>query len=275
LSAQQPGFVGYVFEIESYTEARAVVFASATSVLRYGALVLVDDQRSGRRYLALVLDVLEHSIAPRVDAQRLQQLSRQVQSMGFQNAQRLLQLLFSPTQSLVQWHGVRELKLRILGEIVQPTGGPPSLAMPSQPPRPMSLVLEPDPQLLQRLLSGGLSGGGLYVGRLAYNPAVQVYLDPDRLTMHAAVLGQTGSGKTETVKRLVAEYAWRKHEFSDAGGVVVFDVAGEYTGYPYRRPGITPLLDAVMTPHQFTSIHLLLQLFLLLIQAHKVLILTF
>lgn len=244
-TSTQPGFVGFVVEAESYTEARAVVYTAESTLLRYGALALIEEP-SGRRYLALVRDVSERSMMPSIDQERLKEVTRIVTSSTFQDARKVLELLFSPSQSLIRWHGVRELELRILGEI---DAG--KLVLPARPPRPSALVVEPDPSLLQDIVSRGLGARGLYLGQLAYNPGVSVLLDPDKLTMHLAVVGQTGSGKTETVKRLVAEYVWRKPFFSTSGGVIVFDIAGEYTGYPYAAPTTVPLLDAVMKPGSF------------------------
>jgi hypothetical protein len=248
-AGQQLSYAGVVVSLESLTELTAIVYAPQTALLRYGALALVEEPAAGRSYLALVVDVSEKSIIPAVDQQQLRQLTQAIsQASTLQSLRNVLELLFSPTNSLIRWHGVRMVRLRVLGEIVGST-----LSQPSSPPRPTALVREPDPGLLQQIVGGGLAGGaGLYLGRLAYNPQVSVYLDPHRLTMHMAVLGQTGSGKTETVKRLVAEYAARKHMFSSGGGVVVFDVAGEYTGYPYDpRPRAYPLLDMALNPQAY------------------------
>lgn len=247
--ASRPGFVGYIHEITSHTEAEAVVFAQQSRILRYGALAVIEDPRTKTQYLAFVVDVTERSVAPHVDAQRLQQLHDQLQSLGFADAKGLLDLLYSPSQQLVQMYGVRKLHLRILG-VIDPVSR--RLRDPGPPPRPAAVVFEPDPALLQSLLSPG-KGVGLYLGRHAYHPDVNVYLDPRRLTTHMALVGQTGSGKTETVKRLVVEYVFNKHGFSTSGGVVIFDVHGEYTGYPYsrRNEGTYPLLDAALYPGEF------------------------
>ena len=240
-----PSFAGFIVEAESYTEARAVVYTTESTLLRYGALALVEEP-GGRKYLALVRDVSERSMMPSIDQERLREVTRIVTGSTFQDARKVLELLFSPSQSLIRWHGVRELQLRILGEIEAN-----KLVLPARPPRPSALVLEPEPRLLQGIVSGRLGAQGLYLGQLAYNPGISVLLDPDKLTMHLAVVGQTGSGKTETVKRLVAEYAWRKPLFSTSGGIIVFDIAGEYTGYPYTNPSTVPLLDALMEPGDF------------------------
>ncbi len=246
--------VGFVTEITSYTSAKALVVVPTSRVLRYGALVELRDARNRKRYLAVVVDVRERSVAPFIDADRLRDLSRQAQARGLKDASRLLEALYSPSQGLVQLYGVRELELRVLGEIVTDTSGA-RLAPASQPPRPGSIVVEPEPPMLQEIVSGGLagSGQGLYIGFLAYNPQVKVYLDPRALNTHVAVIGQTGTGKTEAVKRLVAEYAWKKHLFSKRGGIVVFDASGEYMGYPYRPPdpNTVPLLDAILEPWKY------------------------
>lgn len=251
------GFVGFIASVESYSELRGIVYKSATTLLRYGALALVRDEQNRRHYLALVVDVSEQSLIPALDTRRLEEITRILEERGssLTDARRILEALFSPTSSLVTWHSLREIRLRLLGQLARDDQGRPVLVLPEQPPRPSSIIEEPDTSILEALLRRGIEEGkAIHLGTLAYNPDVRVYLDPDRLTMHLAVLGQTGSGKTETVKRIVAEYAWRKEEFSDSGGVIVFDIAGEYTGYPYRKEDAVPLLDAVMQPELYTSL---------------------
>ena len=251
------GFVGFIASVESYSELRGTVYKSATTLLRYGALALVRDEQNKRRYLALVVDVSEQSLIPALDTRRLEEITRILEERGssLTDARRILEALFSPTSSLVTWHSLREIRLRLLGQLARDDQGRPVLVLPEQPPRPSSIIEEPDTSILEALLRRGIGERkAIYLGTLTYNPDVRVYLDPDRLTMHLAVLGQTGSGKTETVKRIVAEYAWRKEEFSDSGGVIVFDIAGEYTGYPYRKEDTVPLLDTVMQPELYTSL---------------------
>jgi len=243
----EPSYVGFIVEVKSYTEARALVLARETSLLRYGALALVTEGgEEGKRYLAMVMDVSERSLTPSINTEALSNAYRLTSQASYEEAEKVLRLLFSPTESLVKWQGIRELHLKILGELSER-----GLELPTRPPRPTARVEEPEAGLLQRLLSKGLEGRGIYVGTLYYNPKVKVYLDPDRLSMHLAIVGQTGSGKTETVKRIVAEYAWRKREFSDSGGIVVFDIAGEYTGYPYTQPDTYPLLEAILNYREF------------------------
>ncbi len=261
--AGQPGYAGWVSEVASFTELVAHVFIQPTSIVRYGALVEVNDASTGRSYLAVVTDVSESLSIASVDPQALRNMIKNLVSSQaqYQPIDRLLGQLFG--SGLVHSFGIREVKLRLLGEIDQ-SGGTPRLLLPQEPPRPMSTVREPDPRLLQALVAHGLGDKGLEIGELVYNPGVKALLDPDGLTTHMAILGQTGAGKSETVKRLVAEYAWRKGLFSTEGGVIVFDVAGEYTGYPYkprRRAGQSspPLLDAVMRPHLFPHAQALIQ----------------
>ena len=254
--APPPGFVGYVVEVTSYTELRAHVYAASTRLLRYGALAHVADYSSGREYLALVVDVSEKNPVPLVNQQAVQQLYQNLIQQGatLQQIQQVMQQLLSPSQGLIKWHSVRELKLRVLGQITSGQGGL-ELALPEEPPRPLSVVSDPPQQLLQNLLSKSLGQGGVVLGELAYNPGIDVVVNPVELTKHLAVLGQTGSGKSETVKRLVAEYAWRKHHISRGGGIIVFDVSGEYSGITYRPGGqAVPLLDAVLDPASFTNL---------------------
>ena len=252
-----PGFVGYVVEVTSYTELRAHVYVHSSRLLRYGALAHVVDSSSGREYLALVTDVSEKNPVPLVNQQAMQSLYQSLIQQGatLQQIHRAVQQLLSPSQGLVKWYSVRELRLRVLGQISRSRGGV-SLVLPEEPPRPLSIVEEPPRQQLQALVARGLGVRGLVLGELAYNPGVAAALDPLELTKHLAVLGQTGSGKSETVKRLVAEYAWRKDHIGRGGGVVVLDVSGEYSGVTYRprNTGAVPLLDAVLDPGAFTSL---------------------
>ncbi len=246
-----PGFAGYVVEVESYTTLRAAVYVSASRLLRYGALALAEDVAHGKRYLALVEDVAEKAPIPHIDTEALEALYQALRRRGaeYNDLNKVLQSLLSPTQGLIKWHSVKTLRLRLLGEITDA-----GLQLPEKPPSPMSIVREPDHGLLAALVSRGLDQRGLYLGELAYNPGVGIRLDPRRLNTHLAVIGQTGAGKSETVKRLTAEYSWRKHLFSAGGGVLVLDVSGEYTGYPYTKPDTVPLLDAILEPEVFTDI---------------------
>ncbi len=118
----------------------------------------------------------------------------------------------------------------------------------------MSEVREPSPRWLEEVIHAGLGDyerRGVYIGRLSVEPDVRIYLNPYRFTMHLSILAQTGGGKTETVKRLVAETQWRRRLLGLKGGAIVFDVAGEYTGYPYVKPDSVPLLDAVLRPEAY------------------------
>ena len=251
---QPPGFVGVVVEVLSYTELRGHVLLPASRLLRYGALAHVHDHTANRSYLALVVDVSEKTPVPIVNQQALQKFYQNLIQQGatLQQINQALQQLLSPSQGLIRWYSVRELRLRVLGEIV--SGTPPSLAAPEEPPRPLSTINDPSPALLQGLLTKNLGLRGLELGELAYNPGVPVVLDPLELTKHMAVLGQTGSGKSETVKRLAAEYAWRKEHIGHSGGVVVLDVSGEYSGITYRVTGKTPLLEAILYPDRYTTL---------------------
>jgi len=251
--AGRAGLAGWVTEVASFTELVAHVFAPSTRLVRYGALVEVRDASSGASYLAVVSDVSESLSIASIDPSAVTDIAKQLlaRQADYMPLEKILGSLLG--SGIVKNYGLRVVRLRLLGRLTKGPGGA-VLLPPDEPPRPASLVVEPDAALLQTLLGRGVGPRGLVLGSLVYSPGVQAVIDPDRLTTHMAVLGQTGSGKSETVKRLVAEYMWRKKLFSTSGGVVVIDVAGEYTGYPYRPTGPdapTPLLDAAMEPRRF------------------------
>jgi len=237
--------VGFVVSVESYSDVRAVVLKREASLLHYGALCTIDDLSQHRRYLGLVVDVREKSPFPHLDEERVGELLRLVAERGAGRASALevLERVLSPSQSLIRWYSVAEIDVRVLGELRDGR-----LELHASPPRPRSIVGEPDPSLLERLLAPGESEAYVRLGRLLYHEGVEAYLDISKFNLHVAVLGQTGSGKTETVKRIVAEYSWRLNRAGFHGGVVVVDVSGEYSGYPYTSPHTVPLLAAVIDP---------------------------
>ena len=243
-------FIGVVTELESYTKAKAMVIVQESKVLRYGALVLIDDE--DKKYLAMVTDVVEKNILPMLDNRNLRSLISKlltIKETDYESAMDLLNVLFSPNQTFIRHYGIRELRLNILGEVITEEG---RLTIPSRPPRSSAKVKEPEPSFLQKVIAGGKGFDELLViGELAYNPNVYAVLDPKKLNMHTAIVGQTGSGKTETVKRLVFEYASKKEKFSNKGGLIVVDVAGEYTGYPYSPSGTVSLLRAALSPSEY------------------------
>jgi len=59
--------------------------------------------------------------------------------------------------------------------------------------KPDSLVYQADQELISECL--GLNEDGLYTGLLVTNPGIKVYLDPEELYKHIAVLAKTGAGK--------------------------------------------------------------------------------
>lgn len=247
--AGEPGFAGVVTSVESYSDVTAQILSRASRIVSYGALAVIEDPEEHRSYLAVASNVSEALTVASVDPKALSDLAARLAARGaaFKSLREVVEKLLA--MGVVREYGVRLLKLRVLGEL---SNG--RLELARQPPRPGSLVREPEPGMLQGIVAGGLGERGLRLGELVYNPGVEAVLDPEKLTMHLAVLGQTGSGKTETVKRIAAEYSWRKDLFSTSGGVVVLDVAGEYTGLPYSRSGVTPLLDAVLRPDLYTGL---------------------
>ncbi|MCE4612187.1 MAG: DUF87 domain-containing protein [Desulfurococcales archaeon] len=249
---------GFTTSIKSYSMVEGVLLRPADAVVRYGTLVSIKDSTSGYTYLAMVSDVKEETPHPALDVERLRKLleSLMVQAARLEDALRVLDEITSPSQELVRWSSIMNVELTVLGQVVEEDGRP-VLSPYDRPPRPFSRMGYPDPGWLERLLHGRFArdykSEGLYLGRLSYNPEVGVYMVPSRLTTHLAILGQTGSGKTETVKRLVFEVSRRRSRIGyPDGGIVVFDVAGEYTGYPYTREDVVPLLDAVFNPQAHT-----------------------
>lgn len=252
-AANTRGFTGFTTSIRSYSRVEGILLRPAEAVVRYGTLVRVHDSSTEATYLAMITDVKEETPQPALDVDRLRKLFEGLMagSASLEDAVRVLEEITSPTQELVKWSSIMTVELTVLGEVRRG-----SLEPYDRPPRPFSRISYPDPKWLESLLHSRFTGDyreqGLYVGRLSYNPEVEVYMIPQRLTTHLSILGQTGAGKTETVKRLVFEVSRRRHAIKyPKGGIVVFDVAGEYTGYPYNREDTVPLLDAVVEPQKY------------------------
>ena len=253
MAAANRRFTGFTTSIRSYSRVEGILLRPAEAVVRYGTLVRVHDSSTGSTYLAMITDVKEETPHPALDVDRLRKLFEglMASSASLEDAVRVLEEITSPTQELVKWSSIMTVELTVLGEVRRG-----SLEPYDRPPRPFSRISYPDPKWLESLLHSRFTGDyreqGLYVGRLSYNPEVEVYMIPQRLTTHLSILGQTGAGKTETVKRLVFEVSRRRHAIKyPKGGIVVFDVAGEYTGYPYIREDTVPLLDAVVEPQEY------------------------
>ncbi len=246
---------GFTTSIEAYGRVQGILLRPAEAVVRYGTLVEVSDRTSGDRYLAMITDVKEETPHPALDVERLRRIYESIGATRLEDAVRVLEEIMSPGQELVRWSSIMKVELNVLGHVVRANGGE-RLEPYDRPPRPFSRIQYPDPTRLEGLLHHRLgadySEGGLYLGRLSYNREVRIYLNPARLTTHLSILGQTGSGKTETVKRLVYEVSSRRDKIGyPRGGIIVFDIAGEYTGYPYLREDTVPLLDAVMKPSHY------------------------
>ncbi len=243
----EPGLKGFTTRILEYDKVEAIILRPAETVVRYGKLLQVRDRsQDGKVFLAMVVNVKEETTHPALDVERFRDLYLRVAETRLEDASRVLEELFSPQQDLIKWNSIMTVELSVLGEV---TGE--GLRGYDRPPRPMSEVREPSPKWLEEVIHAGLGDyeiRGVYIGRLSVEPDVRIYLNPYRFTMHLSILAQTGGGKTETVKRLVAETQWRRPFLGLKGGAIVFDVAGEYTGYPYVKPDSVPLLDAVLRP---------------------------
>lgn len=248
---------GFTTSIEAYGRVQGILLRPADAVVRYGTLVEVSDRSSGERYLAMITNVREDTPHPALDVDRLRRIYESIGATSLEDAVRVLEEILSPGQELVRWSSIMSVELTVLGAVRSPEGGE-RLEPYDRPPRPFSRIRYPDTAGLERLLHHRLGEDyeekGLYLGRLSYNPGVRIFLNPGRLTTHLSILGQTGSGKTETVKRLIFEVSTRRGKIGyPKGGIVVFDIAGEYTGYPYIREDTVPLLDAVADPSRYVG----------------------
>ncbi|MEB3779022.1 MAG: DUF87 domain-containing protein [Desulfurococcales archaeon] len=236
---------GYTTRILEYTRIEGVILRPAEAIVKYGTLLRIDDRSQDRVFLGMIVDVKEETTHPALDVERFKDLYLRISEARYEEANRVLEELFSPQQDLIKWSSIMTVDIKILGEI-----GDGRLKSYDRPPRPMSTIAEPDPEWLERVIHASLGEDyhekGIYIGRLSVNPDIRIYLNPSKFDTHLSILAQTGAGKTETVKRLVAETAWRKDVIGKSkGGIIVFDIAGEYTGYPYYREDTVPLIDAV------------------------------
>lgn len=246
-----PEIRGYTTRIMEYTRVEGVILRPAEAVVKYGTILRVDDRSQGKSFLVMVVDVKEETTHPALDVERFKELYLKISEARYLEANKVLEELFSPQQDLIRWSSIMTVDLRVLGSIEGQ-----GLTGYERPPRPMSTITEPDPVWLEGVIHSSMGSGyrdrGIYIGTLSINPRVRVYLNPERLDTHVSILAQTGAGKTETVKRLIAEASWRRSRIGyRKGGIVVFDIAGEYTGYPYIRADTVPLLDAVMYPEHY------------------------
>jgi len=253
VALQPASLTGFTTSIKSYERVEGILLRPAEAVVRYGTLVEISDASTGSVFLGMIVDVKEETPHPALDVERLRKLFEglMASTATLEDAIRVLEEITSPTQELVKWSSIMNVEVRVLGEVRGE-----SLEPYDRPPRPFSRISYPGRDRLERVLHARFQGdyrsGGVYVGRLSYNPDVNIYMIPSRLTTHLSVLGQTGAGKTETVKRLVFEVSRRRPTIGyPHGGIVVFDVAGEYTGYPYEKEDTVPLLDAVLNPRLY------------------------
>ncbi|MCE4624622.1 MAG: DUF87 domain-containing protein [Desulfurococcales archaeon] len=253
--SERAEMTGFTTSIKEYTRVEGIILRPAEAIVKYGTLVLIKDNTQGKEYLAMITNVHEETPHPALDVERLRKLYQTITEASLQDAYRVLQELLSPTQNLIKWSSIMSVELRVLGEI-KSTGRGERLDTYERPPRPFSSISEPEPGRLERIIHSSLGPDykrtGIYIGRLSLLETVRIYMNASRLNTHLSILAQTGGGKTETVKRLVYEITRRRHHIGKPlGGVVVFDIAGEYTGYPYIPPDSVPLLDAVLNPRDY------------------------
>ena len=253
MSAEVP-ITGFTTSIREYNRVEGIILRPAEAIVKYGTLVVLHDATQNREYLAMLTRVEEETPHPALDVERLRKIYQAITEASLEEANRVLMELLSPTQRLIKWSSIMRVELRVLGEIRR-TGGRERLEAYDRPPRPFSSIREPSPERLERIIHSSLGDDyrlkGIYLGRLSLMESVRVYMNPARLNTHLSILAQTGGGKTETVKRLVYEISRRRrHLERPEGGIIVFDIAGEYTGHPYYPPDSVPLLDAVLDPEE-------------------------
>ncbi|MCE4612360.1 MAG: DUF87 domain-containing protein [Desulfurococcales archaeon] len=246
---------GFTTSIKEYSRVEGIILRPAEAIVKYGTLVIVRDEGQGKEFLSMIVDVMEETPHPALDVERIRDLYKSVTETRLEDANRVLMEMLSPTHQLIKWSSIMKVDLKVLGEISESERGE-SLKSYDRPPRPFSSIQEPDPKRLEKIIHADLGPEykktGLFIGKLSLNEDVEVYLNPARLNTHLSILAQTGAGKTETVKRLVAEFSWRRDSIKyPKGGIVVFDIAGEYTGHPFERPDTVPLIDAVLNPRNY------------------------
>lgn len=86
---------------------------------------------------------------------------------------------------------------------------------------PDSIVYYADQSLISKVL--GLDENGLYMGHLITNPDINIYMDPEELYKHIAVLAKTGYGKSYTVGVMIEELLEKDYP------IVIIDPHGEYS----------------------------------------------
>ena len=86
---------------------------------------------------------------------------------------------------------------------------------------PDSIVYYADQSLISDVL--GLDENGLYMGHLVTNPDINIYMDPEELYKHVAVLAKTGYGKSYTVSVMIEELLEKDYP------VIIIDPHGEYS----------------------------------------------
>ncbi|MEB3844157.1 MAG: DUF87 domain-containing protein [Desulfurococcales archaeon] len=253
----QAPITGFTTSIREYAKVEGIILRPAEAIVKYGTLVLIQDKSQAKDYLGMIVNVEEETPHPALDVERLRRLYQSISTASLEDANRVLMELLSPTHQLIKWSSIMRVEIRVLGEIRRAGQGE-RLDAYERPPRPFSSIVEPEPSRLEGIIHYTLgrdySRRGLYIGRLSLYDKVRIYMNPSRLSTHLSILAQTGGGKTETVKRLVFEISQRRRLIDKpSGGIVVFDIAGEYTGYPYTARETAFLLDAVLKPEEYTG----------------------
>lgn len=85
---------------------------------------------------------------------------------------------------------------------------------------PDSIVYRADQDLISETL--GLDQNGLYVGQLLSDPDIDIFLDPEDLYKHFAILAKTGAGKSYSTAVMIEELLAKDYP------VLIIDPHGEY-----------------------------------------------
>lgn len=86
--------------------------------------------------------------------------------------------------------------------------------------KPDSIVYSADQDVISDVL--GLDEDGLYMGLLMTDPGISIYLDPEELYKHIAVLAKTGAGKSYATGVMIEELLEKEYP------VIIVDPHGEY-----------------------------------------------
>ncbi len=119
---------------------------------------------------------------------------------------------------------------RIIGEIDDGVGGGIRIRKCALPPSPGDAVVIPPEEHVRGIV--GVENDGLLMGRLLFQPEVEVRLDVTKLLRkHLAILAMSGAGKSYTVGIIVEELLKKGEKGHAMPAILIIDPHGEYTVY--------------------------------------------